>query len=348
MGIIKINNRKIGTGHPVYIVAEMSANHNQDYDTAVKIIQAAREAGADAIKLQTYTPDTMTLDCDNDYFRIKGTIWDGKTLYQLYQEAYTPWEWHPRLQKTANDLGLDFFSTPFDSSAVDFLEEMNVPVYKVASFELVDLPLLKKIGATGKPVIMSTGMASLAEIDEAVTTLRKAGSNEIALLKCTSAYPARPSTMNLKTIPHLAATFAVATGLSDHTTSTAAPIAAVVLEACIIEKHLTLDRKTGGTDSKFSLEPHEFKTMIRAIRDVEQAVGDISYTRPQQEDANRIFRRSLFATENIDKGEIFTSNNTRSIRPGHGLAPRYLDIVLGKRAIRKIKKGTPLSWNQIA
>lgn len=344
---IKINGRAIGLGHPVYIIAEMSANHNQDYGQAVQIVKAAKEAGADAIKLQTYTPDTLTIDCNNEYFRIKGTLWEGKTLYDLYGEAYTPWEWQPKLKELADSLGLDFISTPFDATAVDFLEEIGVPAHKVASFELVDLPLLRKIASTGKPVIMSTGMASLAEIAEAVDTLRAAGCNDLALLKCTSVYPAPPDEMNLRSIPHLAEAFGVTTGLSDHTLGISMPVAAVALGATIIEKHFTLSRSTPGPDSVFSLEPHEFKAMAQAVRETEKAIGTVNYEVTAKEKESRVFRRSLFVVNDVKAGENFTEENVRSIRPGHGLPPRYLDKVLGRRAVKRIDRGTPLDWNLV-
>ena len=344
---IQINGRKIGAGHPVYIIAEMSANHGQDFDQALRIIEAAKEAGADAIKLQTYTPDTLTIDCDNEYFRIKGTIWEGRTLHDLYGEAYTPWEWQPKLKEQADRLGIDLFSTPFDATAVDFLEAMAVPAHKVASFELVDHGLLRTIGATGKPVIMSTGMATLAEIDEAVTVLRQAGCQELALLKCTSAYPAPPEAMNLRTIPHLAESFGVPAGLSDHTLGLAAPVAAVALGACIIEKHFTLSRSQSGPDNSFSLEPAEFKAMVTAVREAEQALGRVSYQLTEKEIASRVFRRSLFVVKEMQAGEMFTAENVRSIRPGHGLKPKYLSAIMGRRSAQDIKKGTPLAWSLI-
>ena len=345
---IIINKRQIGRGQPTYIIAEMSANHNQDFNQAVKIIEAAKEAGADAVKLQTYTPDTITIDCKNDYFRIKGTVWEGKNLYQLYAEAYTPWEWQPKLKKMANNLGLDLFSTPFDHTAVDFLEKMNVPVYKVASFELVDISLLRKIAQTGKPIIMSTGMATLAEIDEAVSAICEAGGNQLALLKCTSAYPAQPDEMNLRTIPHLGEAFDVPTGLSDHTLGIAVSVAAVTLGACIIEKHFTLSRQVPGPDSAFSLEPHEFKEMVDAIRTAEKALGKISYEITEKEKASHVSRKSLFVVKNIKRGEEFTEENVRSIRPGHGLLPKNLEDILGRRAVQHIARGTPLRWSFLA
>ncbi len=344
---LNIHNREIGPGRPVYIVAEMSANHNQDFDQAVKIVEAAKEAGADAVKLQTYTPDTLTIDCDNIHFRIKETIWQGQNLYQLYGEAFTPWDWQPKLKELAEKLGLDFFSTPFDDTAVDFLEEMDVSLHKVASFELIDQPLLKKIGATGKPVIMSTGMATLAEIDEAVSTLREAGTSELALLKCTSAYPAPPEEMNLRTIPHLADAFNVPVGLSDHSMGIALPVAAVALGATIVEKHFTLSRSRPGPDSSFSLEPDEFKEMVNAIRQTEKALGRVRYELTEKERHSRAFRRSLFVVKDMAAGEKFSSENVRSIRPGHGLAPKYLEVVLGKKVAANVERGTPLSWDLV-
>jgi len=345
---IEIDDRRVGPDCPTYIVAEMSANHNQDFEQAVQIIQAAKEAGADAVKLQTYTPDTLTIDCDNEYFRITGTLWDGRTLYDLYGEAYTPWDWQPRLKEIANELGLDLFSTPFDATAVDFLEEMGVPAYKVASFENVDLPLLRRIARTGKPMIMSTGMAALAEIDEAVRTIREAGGGQLALLKCTSAYPALPEEMNLRTIPHLAEAFGVPVGLSDHTLGIAVPVAAVALGACIVEKHFALSRALPGPDSAFSLEPHEFEAMVEAVRTTEKARGTVRYGVSGGEAESRVFRRSLFVVRDVKSGEIFTTDNVRPIRPGYGLHSRYLDEVLGRRASRDIKRGTPLSWSLVA
>ncbi|MBW2660705.1 MAG: pseudaminic acid synthase [Deltaproteobacteria bacterium] len=344
---IVINKRQISKGKPSYIIAEMSANHNQDFNQAVRIIEAAKEAGADAVKLQTYTPDTITIDCDNDYFRIKGTIWEGKNLYDLYGEVYTPWEWQPKLKEIANDLGMDLFSTPFDHTAVDFLEKMDVPVYKVASFELVDILLLRRIAQTGKPIIMSTGMATLSEIDEAVSVIREAGGSQLALLKCTSAYPAPHDEMNLRTISHLAEAFGVPTGLSDHTLGIAVPVAAVALGACIIEKHFTLSRDIPGPDSAFSLQPDEFKEMVDAIRTAEKALGKINYEITEKQKTSRVFRRSLFVVKDIKKGEKFTEQNVRSIRPGHGLHTRYWDYILRCWASKDIRQGTPIDWSMI-
>jgi N-acetylneuraminate synthase len=343
-----IDKRPVGLGKPMYIVAELSANHNQEFEQAVNMIHAAAEAGADAIKLQTYTPDTMTIDCDNELFRVgEGTIWEGRRLYDLYREAYTPWDWQPRLKQVTDDLGLDLFSTPFDATAVDFLEAMGVPAHKVASFEIVDLPLIERIARTGKPMILSTGMATLAEIDEAVQAARGAGACEIALLKCNSAYPAPPEEMNLRTIPHLAQAFDVVVGLSDHTLGIAAAVAAVALGASIIEKHLTLSRATPGPDSAFSLEPHEFRAMVEAVREAEKALGDVCYGATEHEAPSRVFRRSLFVVKDIEAGEPFTEENVRSIRPGYGLSPKFLKEVIGRRAAEDIKRGTPISWDAI-
>jgi len=343
-----INSRIISAGQPAYIIAELSANHNQDFEQAVALIRAAKDAGADAIKLQTYTPDTLTLRSNKEYFRIGGgTLWDGRTLYDLYGEAYTPWDWQPKLKAIANDLGLDLFSTAFDPSAVDFLEQMGVPVHKIASFEITDIPLIEKMARTGKPLMISTGMATLAEIEQAVNAARQAGATQIALLKCTSAYPALPEEMNLRTIPHLAEAFGVAVGLSDHTLGIAVPVAAVALGACIVEKHFTLRRAAGGPDAAFSLEPHEFKAMVEAIRVAEKALGQVHYGVSEQEAKSRVFRRSLFVVKDMRAGDVFTPDNVRSIRPANGLAPKHLPNVLGKRAARDIEQGTPLSWELI-
>lgn len=345
---ISINGHRIGAGYPTYIVAEMSANHNQDFEQAVQIIRAAKDVGADAIKLQTYTPDTLTIDSDKECFRVGGgTLWEGLYLYKLYANAHTPWEWQPKLKRVADDLKLDFFSTPFDKTAVDFLERLAVPAHKIASFEIVDMPLIQEVANTGKPIIMSTGMASLAEIDEAVNAFRKAGGKQLAMLVCTSAYPAPPEEMNLRTIAHLSEAFHVPVGLSDHTLGTTVPIAAVALGACIIEKHFTLTRSTPGPDSAFSLEPNEFKAMVEAVRVAEKAVGSVSYDVTDSEAKSRQFRRSLFVVKDVKAGEAFTLDNIRSIRPGDGLHTRYLNDVLGKPAAKDIARGTPLSWELI-
>jgi pseudaminic acid synthase len=345
---MKIGSRQIGPGEPLYIVAELSANHNQDFNQAVKIIHAAKEAGADAIKLQTYTADTITIACDREEFRIGGgTLWDGRNLHDLYGEAYTPWDWQPKLKQIANDLGLDLFSSPFDSSAVDFLERMSVPAYKVASFELVDIPLIQKMAGTGKPLIISTGMATIEEIQEAAQAARDAGATEIALLKCTSAYPASPDDMNLRTIPELARRFDVPVGLSDHTMGIAVPVAAVALGASIIEKHLTLSRSQPGPDSAFSLEPQEFKAMVDAVRTTERALGKIHFGAANHELNGLSFRRSLFIVQDLKEGQLFSSENVHSIRPGYGLHTRHLPEILGRQAARDIERGTPLSWDLV-
>jgi N-acetylneuraminate synthase len=346
---IEIGKHRIGPGNPAYFIAELSANHNQDFAKAVRIVEAAKEAGADAVKLQTYTPDTITINSKKDYFRVGGgTLWDGRTLYDLYAEAYTPWEWQPRLKQVANELGMDLFSSAFDETSVDFLEEMSVPAHKLASFELVDIPLIRKMAATGKPLIISTGMASLEEIEEAVGVARTAGATQIALLKCTSAYPAPPEEMNLRTIPELASRFSVPAGLSDHTMGVAVPVAAVALGATIIEKHLTLSRSDPGPDSAFSLEPHEFKAMVDSVRVAEKALGEVHFGLSEKENSSRVFRRSLFVVKDMRKGEPFTATNVRSIRPGYGLHTRYLSDVLGNFAARDIEHGTPLSWELIS
>jgi pseudaminic acid synthase len=346
--MLTIGNRRIGAGEPAYVIAEVSANHNRDFTQAVRIVEAAKKAGADAIKLQTYTPDTITIQSSKEYFRVSGgTLWDGKTLYDLYGEAYTPWDWQPKLKQVANDLGMDLFSSAFDETAVDFLEQMGVPAHKVASFELVDIPLIEKMARTGKPLIMSTGMASIEEIEEAVSAARRAGASQIALLKCTSAYPARAEDMNLRTIPELAQRFQVPAGLSDHTMGVAVPVAAVALGASMIEKHLTLSRSTPGPDSAFSLEPEEFKAMVDAVRTAEKALGNVHFGLTEKEHASRRFRRSLFVVKEVKQGQIFDSENVRSIRPGNGLHPRHLKEVVGKRASCDIERGTPLRWELV-
>jgi pseudaminic acid synthase len=343
-----MQRRKVDLDTRVYIIAELSANHNQNFEQAVALVRAAKEVGADAVKLQTYTPDTLTVPSDKEYFRIGGgTLWDGRTLYDLYSEAYMPWEWQPTLKEIADDIGIDLFSTAFDPMAVDFLEGMGVPIHKVASFEIVDIPLIEKMARTGKPLIISTGMATLGEVEEAVQAARRAGATQVALLKCTSAYPAPPEEMNLRTIPHLAEAFGVPVGLSDHTLGIAVPVAAAALGACIVEKHFTLSRDIPGPDSAFSLEPHEFKAMVDAIRTVEKALGEVHYGVGEREAQSRVFRRSLFVVKDMKTGEVFTDENVRSIRPGYGLPSKYLPEILGRRAVRDIEKGTPLSWNLV-
>lgn len=340
---MEINGRKIGSGRPCYVIAEMSANHNQDLQRAMRIIEAAKEAGADAVKLQTYTPDTMTIDSPDDYFRHGShKLWGGKTLYQLYQEAFTPWEWHPKLLKKAEDVGMTLFSTPFDSTAVDFLEKMDICAYKIASFELVDTSLLEKVAGTHKPVIMSTGMASLEEIKAAVDVLRKNGAGPLSLLKCTSAYPARFEDMNLMVIPYLRETFDVIVGLSDHTRGSVAAVAAVTLGAKIIEKHLTLADKVKTPDAAFSMRPDEFKQMVEDIRKAEASLGEVTFARSKDEEESARFRRSVFAVKDIKRGERFSPSNIKVIRPGHGLPPSEYKNILGKQATVEIGRGTPI------
>jgi len=329
----------------VFIVAELSANHNGSLKNALDTIKAAKEVGADAIKLQTYTADTITLDCDNDYFKIKqGTLWDGRTLYDLYKEAYTPWEWHEELFSYARSLGLICFSTPFDFSAVDFLEKLDNPIYKVASFEITDTPLIRYMAEKRKPMIISTGIAELADIELAIKTCRDAKNEDITLLKCTSSYPAPLEEANLVTIPDMARRFGVKVGLSDHTLGITAPIVAVSLGAKVVEKHFIADRSIGGADASFSLEPQEFGAMVKSIRETESALGCVNYELSPKVKSSREFSRSLFVVEDIAKGEELNAQNIRSIRPSFGLHPRYYDEVLGKKATKPIKRGTPLEF----
>ncbi len=345
---VQINGREVGPGKPVYVIAELSANHNQNFEQAVRIIHAAKESGADAVKLQTYTPDTITIRSDREYFRVNGgTPWDGRYLHDLYAEACMPWDWQPKLKKIANELRMDLLSSAFDSSAVGFLEQMNVPAHKIASFEIVDIPLIQKMACTGKPLIMSTGMASLEEIEEAVQSARMAGARQLLLLKCTSAYPASPDEMNLRSIPELASRFGVPVGLSDHTLGISIPVAAVALGASIIEKHLTLSRALKGPDSAFSLEPGEFKSMVDAVRTTEKALGQIQFGPSPHESRSKVFRRSIYVVQDVKCGDMFTAGNIRSIRPGHGLHTRHLQEVIGMRAARDIKRGTPLNWDLV-
>lgn len=344
MNELKIGNSIIGNGHPVYCIAEMSANHNQEFHYAVRLVLEAKYAGADAIKLQTYTPDTLTIDSKKRYFRVDNehSPWDDKFLYDIYEKAFTPWEWFPALQGVAKGIGIDIFSTPFDETAVDFLESMNVPAYKIASPEIVDVNLIRKIALTGKPIILSTGMATLDDIDTALHVIRSAGNDKIALLKCTSAYPAEPNEMNLITIPHLARRTQLPVGLSDHSLGTAVPIAAVALGASIIEKHIKLGWLSGA-DSSFSITPGEFKEMVNSIRVAEKAVGTVRYEPSGREETGT--RRSLFVVEDVRKGEPFTKQNVRSIRPGHGEHPINLVRILGKLATMDIERGTPMSYD---
>ncbi|MDF2882757.1 MAG: pseudaminic acid synthase [Clostridiaceae bacterium] len=343
--VIKVKNKLIGKQQPAFIVAEISANHNGSFDSAVKLIKEAAKTGVDAVKLQTYTADTITLNCDNEYFQIKqGTLWDGRTLYDLYKEAYTPWEWQPKLKKIAEEEGLICFSSPFDKTAVDFLEEINVPAYKVASFEITDIPLIEYMASKGKPMILATGIATLSDIEEAVNACRRMGNNQIAVLKCTSAYPAPIEEINLKTIPNIAETFGVIPGLSDHTLGITVPIAAVSLGAKIVEKHFTLCRADGGPDAAFSLEPEELKNMVKSIREAEKALGTVRYDLSDKMKKSREFSRSLFVVKDMKKGDIFTKENLKSIRPGFGIHPRYYNEILGKKVNSAVKMGTPMNW----
>lgn len=344
---MKIGNREIGGDAPAYIIAEMSANHAGDIENAKKIIHAAKEAGADCIKIQTYTADTMTIACDKPYFHIGEGTWNGENLYQLYQKAYTPWEWQPELKKEAESIGLDFFSTPFDKSSVDFLEEMGIGFYKIASFEIVDIPLIKYVASKGKPIIMSTGMSSLGEIEEAVNAIRSQGNDQLALLRCASAYPAITDEMNLMTMKNMAEVFHVPTGLSDHSMGSVGAVTAVALGAKIIEKHFCLDRAIENPDASFSMNPAEFSQMVKDVRQAEKAIGRVAYGATKQEKSNTTFRRSIFCVKDIKKGERLTEENIRVIRPGHGLAPKYYEEVLGQVALEDIERGTPLSHSLI-
>lgn len=341
-----IGGREIGPGHPVYVIAELSANHRQHEDIAIELVHAAHEAGADAIKLQTYTPDTITIASDATSFRAgSGSLWEGTTLHELYREAYTPWEWQPRLKALADSLGMDCFSSPFDPTAVDFLMTMDVPAFKVASFELVDLPLIRHMARTGRPLVMSTGMATEAEIDEAVAAARSAGAKQIALLKCTSAYPSPPESVNLRAIPAMAERWGLPVGLSDHTLGDVVAVGAVVVGACIVEKHFKLAGDDTSPDAAFSLDTEGFRRMVDSIRVAEMALGRPVIGPTDQEQESRRFRRSLFVVEDIAPGDVLTETNVRSIRPADGLHTRHYEEVLGRRAAHAIPRGTPLSWD---
>ena len=346
---ISIGDRTIGEGYPAYIIAEMSANHLQDFERAKRIILAAKEAGADAIKLQSYRPDTITIDCRGEEFMAtKGSLWEGRNLYQLYEEAYMPWDWHEGLFTYAKEIGITIFSSPFDFSAVDLLEELGAPAYKIASYEILDIPLIRKAARTDKPIILSTGIATLADIERAVAACKEEGNDQIAILKCVSQYPTPYPDLNLKTIPNMAETFDCIAGLSDHSTGSAVDVAAVTLGAKIIEKHMTLRRADGGADGAFSMEPEEFAQMVTDVHNIELAVGRCTYDLTEVQKRGKRNARSLYVVEDVKAGEIFTEQNIRSIRPGRGIATWYIDEILGKKASVDVKRGTAMKWEFIS
>ncbi len=345
---MEINGRIIGDGHPAYIIAEMSANHAGSMERALELIHAAKDAGADCVKIQTYTADTMTIDCHNEYFQIEKGTWEGENLYGLYQKAYTPWEWQEQLRDEAAKVGIDFLSTPFDPLSVAFLEELGVHFYKIASFELVDIPLLECVAAKNKPIVMSTGMGTLEEIQEAVDAIYCTGNRQLALMKCSSAYPAKPEEMNLRTIQDLKERFGVPVGLSDHSMGAFSAATAVAMGANLIEKHFCISRAVKNPDAVFSMEPQEFRQMVEQVREVEQAMGTVCYGITSQEESNACFRRSLFVVQDIAAGEMLTPENIRSIRPAYGLKPKHYQEVLGRTAKRALKRGTPLSFEDLA
>ncbi|WP_350585735.1 pseudaminic acid synthase [Pseudoalteromonas sp. RB2-MNA-CIBAN-0110] len=344
---VTIEGRKIGPQFPPYIIAELSANHNGDMKRALQILEMAKRSGADAIKIQTYTQDTLTIDCDKPEFKIKGGLWDGRTLYDLYTEAHMPWEWHKPLFEKAKELGITIFSSPFDFTAVDMLEKLGAPAYKIASFEAIDLPLIEYVAKTGKPMIISTGMANKKEIQEAVEAAKNAGCRELVVLHCVSGYPASAEDYNLATIPDMAKHFDILTGLSDHTIDNITAITSVALGACIIEKHVTLNRNGGGPDDSFSLEEPELTQLCADSKIAWQAVGKVNYQRKKSEEGNMVFRRSLYAVKDIAEGEKFTPENVKSIRPGYGLQPKYLNQIIGCQSVENIKAGTPMSFELI-
>lgn len=343
---MEINGRAVGPGERPYLIAEMSGNHNQSLDRALEIVDAAADSGADAVKLQTYTAETMTLNLRTRGFVIDDpeSLWHGRQLYELYEEAHTPWDWHGPIMERAKARGIACFSTPFDFSAVDFLETLDAPAYKIASFENTDLPLIEKVAATGKPMIISNGMATVAEIGEAVAAARRGGARDIVLLKCTSTYPATPENSNLATIPNLAETFGCAVGLSDHTMGCGVAVASVALGACVIEKHFTLRRADGGVDSAFSMEPHEFRMMREEADRAWQSIGAITYGGTSAEEGSRQFRRSLYIARDLKPGDVLDRDNLRAVRPGFGLPPKFLDMLIGKRVARAVAAGTPADW----
>jgi len=345
--MIQIAHRSIGTDAPPFIIAEMSGNHNQSLDRALEIVEAAAKAGVHALKIQTYTPDTMTIDLDEREFHISdpSSLWAGTSLYKLYGQAYTPWEWHKPIFDRARELGIIAFSTPFDDMAVDFLESLDVPCYKIASFENTDLPLIRRVAATGKPMIISTGMASIAELDDTVRAAREAGCKDLILLKCTSTYPATAGNTNILTIPHMRELFDCEVGLSDHTMGVGVSVASVALGASVIEKHFTLNRADGGVDSTFSMEPAEMAQLVLETERAWQALGKISYGATEAEKKSIVFRRSLYVVQDLKAGDMLTTDNVRAIRPGLGLPTKYLEVLLGKRVSRAVKRGTALEWN---
>lgn len=344
---IDINGRKIGANYPPYIIAELSANHNGDINRALAILEMAKECGADAIKIQTYTQDTITIDCDKEDFKIKGGLWDDRTLYDLYSEAHMPWEWHKPLFKRAEELGITIFSSPFDFTAVDLLEELGAPAFKIASFEAIDIPLIEYVAKTGKPMIISTGMANEEEIQEAIDAARNAGCVELVILHCVSGYPAPSEDYNLATLRDISSRFGVLTGLSDHTIDNTTAITSVGLGACLIEKHVTLDRNGGGPDDSFSLEKADLFQLCRDSKTAWQALGHVNYERKESENGNMVFRRSLYVVQNINRGEKLSSQNIKSIRPGFGLAPKFYEFCLGKKVVCDVERGTPLSLDMI-
>lgn len=343
--VISIAGRPIGPAYSPYVIAELSANHNGKIETALRIIEEAKKAGADAVKLQTYKPDTITLNCDSDEFKIKGGLWDGRTLYDLYEEAHMPWEWHKPLFDRARELGITIFSSPFDNTAIDLLEDLNAPAYKIASFEAVDLPLIKYAASTGKPMIISTGMADAEEIGEAIEAAREGGCKELAVLHCVSGYPAPAEDYNLRTIPDMIERFGLVTGLSDHTLDNTTAIASVALGACIIEKHFTLDRSGGGPDDSFSLEPVELAALCKDAKTVWSALGRVDYGRKSSEQGNVKFRRSLYFVRDLKAGDVVSGDAVRSVRPGFGLAPKYLPQVIGRRVLKDVGYGAPVDWS---
>ena len=344
---ISIAGRRIAADAPTYIISELSANHNGKLDTALRIIEEAKKAGADAVKLQTYTADTITLDCDSEEFQIHGGLWDGRTLYELYQQAHMPWDWHKPLFEHARKLGITIFSSPFDNTAVDLLEDLNAPAYKIASFEAVDLPLIQYVARTGKPLIISTGMADAEEIQEAIDAARAGGCRELAILHCVSGYPAPAEDYNLRTLPDMIERFGLVTGLSDHTLDNTTAITSVALGASIIEKHFTLDRNGGGPDDSFSLEPAELAALCRDSRTAWAALGKVDYGRKSSEQGNVKFRRSLYFVKDLPAGEVITADAVRSVRPGFGVAPKYYELLIGRRIKREVRKGTPMSWDLV-